>query len=89
MLDSFLSSRLCSSYQQDSNLVSHLRSIVFGKNENFNTLYSESAFVITFTSTRVEQLECPIMLRLSTASENPRSGIVLKNTVTSYHICFQ
>ena len=64
--------------KQDSNLVSHLQSIVYGKNQTFNSLQSECAFVITFTFTRVQKPKCLITFTLSTGSGPPRSGIVIE-----------
>ena len=69
-----------------SNLVSHLQSTVFGENKNFNSLQSESTFMITFIFTRVQKPKCPIMCRLSAGPGPPRSGIVINKTVTSHHI---
>ena len=45
--------------------------------------------MITSTSTRVQKPKCPIMLRLSTISISPWSGIVRSKTVNSCHVCSQ
>ena len=64
-----------------------MQAIFLSENQSFNSLQSESTFVITFAFKRVQKLKCIIFFRLSTASGHPLSVIVINKTVTSSNNC--
>ena len=88
-INNLLSSTVWDSHKQDSNLVTPLQSIVFGKNHSFNSNKSESTFVIKFNFLGVQKPKCLTISRLSAASGPPRSGPAINKTVTSYQNCNQ
>ena len=88
-INKFPFSTVWNSHQQDSNFVSHLQSIVLGENQSFKFIILECTFGNTFIFTRVQKPMCPTISKLLSASDPPRSGIVLNERITSYHNCSQ